>query len=388
MSAANRNRRRCMRRSTTGGFVHSSPIFILILILGAAVTARSQAPTDAKELHLPNVPRWTQPSNMPGAQTAPAVVFSSNPNGMQRMQPGQVSIAGTQAEQANASMPPIAPYRFVNINVPNSNWIQADGVNNAGQVVGWYQDSSNTPRGFLWQNGVLETLDYPGSIGTHFNGINNKGVIIGEYLDLGFNWHGFTYVLSSKSWTELPDIPGYLSNDPASINDNGAAVGTAQGGGFGLVAWIWNSETQSYSFFTVPGAEEADTTPTGINNANRVVGIYGTYPRNNNPSGFLKEECRKEEDTMYVHIDVPGALTTSLSGISNNGVIVGNYEMGSSSTGYTGGGFLKTADGVFRTVNDTSATGTIVQGVNDHQVLCGYIASNGAVLAAFVAYPQ
>lgn len=353
MSATNTNRQR---------------LFLLMLILGTAATVRSQAQTDAKEAHLPpNVPRSSQLFSVPGAQIQPT--------------------AGTQAEQANASTPPIANYRFVNINVANSNWIQANGVNNAGQVVGWYQDSSNTPHGFVWQKGVLQTLDYPGSTGTHFNGINNRGVVIGAYFDFGFNWHAFTYTLSSKSWTELPAIPDYSSNLPAGINDDGEATGYAGAGDDGPLAWIWNSETQSYSFFTVPGAQEADTFPTGINNANQIVGIYYTYPHSDFPLGFLKEECPKSGDIMYVHIHVPGALTTSPSGINNKSVIVGTFQTGYGSAGFFGG-FLRTPNGAFQTVNDTSAAATFVQGVNDDKILCGYTLSNQEVTQAFVAYPQ
>ena len=39
--------------------------------------------------------------------------------------------------------------RFTTIDVPGSVFTQATGINNAGQIVGWYQDASFAYHGFL-----------------------------------------------------------------------------------------------------------------------------------------------------------------------------------------------------------------------------------------------
>src|SRR5215467_10536167 len=71
----------------------------------------------------------------------------------------------------------------------------ATGVNDNGDVVGIFQPTPNTNRGFLLHNGKLTVLSFPGAQGgTQPVSINNQGVIVGIY-DLtpadpfrGFMW--------------------------------------------------------------------------------------------------------------------------------------------------------------------------------------------------------
>ena len=58
------------------------------------------------------------------------------------------------------------------------------GINNKGQIVGVYYDSSDIPHGFLYSHGHYKTLNDPlGTEGTEAFGINNKGQIVGDYFD-------------------------------------------------------------------------------------------------------------------------------------------------------------------------------------------------------------
>ena len=58
------------------------------------------------------------------------------------------------------------------------------GINNLGQIVGYYLDSNNFQHGYLYSNGTYLTLDDPlGSHGTVATGINDSGQIVGFYLD-------------------------------------------------------------------------------------------------------------------------------------------------------------------------------------------------------------
>ena len=69
-------------------------------------------------------------------------------------------------------------YTFTTINDPlgTGTWgTQAYGINDAGQVVGAYEDSSNVFHGFLDINGNYTTIDAPGASRTSVNGINNAG---------------------------------------------------------------------------------------------------------------------------------------------------------------------------------------------------------------------
>src|SRR5262245_4739418 len=58
------------------------------------------------------------------------------------------------------------------------------GINARGHVVGFYVDAAGRQHGFLLQDGVYETIDFPlaGVRATIANGINAKGEIVGQYL--------------------------------------------------------------------------------------------------------------------------------------------------------------------------------------------------------------
>jgi probable HAF family extracellular repeat protein len=64
------------------------------------------------------------------------------------------------------------------------------GVNDSGQVVGYYLDASNQGHGFLYSGGAYTTIDI-GAHGTFVTGINDSGQMVGYFLDLFNHYHGF-----------------------------------------------------------------------------------------------------------------------------------------------------------------------------------------------------
>jgi probable HAF family extracellular repeat protein len=75
-----------------------------------------------------------------------------------------MSMAASSSKPADT--PTSAHYKFITIATPDSPYAVADGINNAGVVTGYYQDSSSNYHGFVWQNGTLVTVDYPGTVDT------------------------------------------------------------------------------------------------------------------------------------------------------------------------------------------------------------------------------
>ena len=59
----------------------------------------------------------------------------------------------------------------------------AEGINNLGQIVGTFSNSTGFEEGFLDINGVFTTINVPGSVDTAASGINNSGQIIGWFID-------------------------------------------------------------------------------------------------------------------------------------------------------------------------------------------------------------
>lgn len=83
---------------------------------------------------------------------------------------------------------------FASIDAPKANrWgTIAQGVNNAGEVVGYFQNRRGF-HGFVEKDGVFTQIDNPRATnGTYAYGINNNGVTVGEY-GAGGAFHSFAY---------------------------------------------------------------------------------------------------------------------------------------------------------------------------------------------------
>ena len=106
-----------------------------------------------------------------------------------------------------------------------TNFTTLDGINTAGQIVGWYKDSSGAQHGLLYSNGTYTTLSDPlGTNGTAGQGINDGGQIAGYYYDSSGVEHGFLY--SGGTYTTITDpFAGAQGTDANNINNAGQVVG-------------------------------------------------------------------------------------------------------------------------------------------------------------------
>src|SRR5262249_59848787 len=90
--------------------------------------------------------------------------------------------------------------------------------------VGEYNDASNHTHGFLFSGGTFTTLDDPlATAGTLALGINNAGQILGYYTNTS-SAHGFLY--SGGFYTTLDDPLATTETLAWGINDAGQIVGT------------------------------------------------------------------------------------------------------------------------------------------------------------------
>src|SRR5262249_216963 len=84
------------------------------------------------------------------------------------------------------------------IDVPGANRTAALGINNTGQIVGYFGASGvNQLHGFVKTGSTFTTIDVPGAISTEqvkastsVGGINDAGVIVGTFTD-AMGTHGF-----------------------------------------------------------------------------------------------------------------------------------------------------------------------------------------------------
>ncbi len=100
---------------------------------------------------------------------------------------------------------------------------QAYGINDLGQIVGNYTDSSGEVHGFIDNGGTYTTLHDPlGAKGTFAQGINDAGQIVGYYIDSSGTMHGFLY--SGGTYTTIDDALG-TEHQLYGINNAGQIAG-------------------------------------------------------------------------------------------------------------------------------------------------------------------
>jgi probable HAF family extracellular repeat protein len=194
---------------------------------------------------------------------------------------------------------------FSPINYPGVVSPFTEGINNSGQIIGYYQTSTNI-FGFLDTGGNFSTLRYPNALSTHAFGINNYGQIVGNYLiDNSSNIHGFIY--DNGNFISA-DYPGAANTDLTGINDFGQMVGYYDMNG--RHSFLYNAG--SFSSFDDPRG--ADTTALGINNQGQIVGYSSS-------GSFLRDSTG-----TFSSIVCPGTISpTHARGINNKGQIVGEY---------------------------------------------------------------
>jgi hypothetical protein len=113
---------------------------------------------------------------------------------------------------------------FTNINalLPANDNSQAVGINNAGNIVGFYMPTATTSIGFLDIGGTISTLDPFGSTFSQALGITNTDEIVGFYVDTANVQHG--YIDIGGLFTSF-DPAGSVNTTINGANDLGQIVG-------------------------------------------------------------------------------------------------------------------------------------------------------------------
>ncbi len=150
------------------------------------------------------------------------------------------------------------------IQLPNgAQFPAAWGINDATAIVGSYYDAQSVHHGFLFQDGTLTNVDDPTGTDTNPLSINNKNAIVGEYARPDGVNHGFLYARG-----KFRDVGLGVRSSANGINDQGV-----------------------------------------------IVGAYATCASFCPDHGFIKSH------KAYTTIDVPQAINTTITGVSNFGLM-------------------------------------------------------------------
>ena len=275
------------------------------------------------------------------------------------------SMAATQAQ---------AQLTFTTVDVPGAMETDINDINTAGTLVGTYctgdicpATGTGTPQAFMKLNGKLKKITVPNSTGSYAYGINDAGDVVGWYVDQSGITHG--YLLKSGKFTKI-DPPGSTLTNAWGINTAGVIVGTYIGTDGVYHGFVDNAGT--YTTFDAPNGSLL-TQLTGVNNKNQMVGIY--FDPSSVQHGFTLA------GTKFTSFDFPGASVTAGDKISDLGEIVGLHGTSSSGpfSGYTKKG------PTYADVAAPNSTETRVRGLNNAGVITGRYTDSSGKIHGFTA---
>jgi probable HAF family extracellular repeat protein len=179
------------------------------------------------------------------------------------------------AAAAAAGAPPL--YHLTPLTVPGATSVTVEDINDAGQIVGTYNDANFVRHAVLWDAAGWHELALPP--GDEVNGIaraiNNAGQIVGTSDD-------FVQPTFGLLWNaDAPDAYTVLNNDsgapvsPADINDDGVVAG---GWGVPSRAFVWTEADGLVDYgLQDPDVPDQQARWTAINDAGKLIGYWNVH---------------------------------------------------------------------------------------------------------------
>jgi probable HAF family extracellular repeat protein len=125
----------------------------------------------------------------------------------------------------------IAKHSFQPVTAGSLSSVTATGINNKGDISGFFQSGNNT-EGFVEDpHGRITLLAGPsGAVSVQALGLNDEGQVVGSFTDGNGNTHGFLYNMKSANYTTIDDphqstTSGMSMTVANGINDKGQIVG-------------------------------------------------------------------------------------------------------------------------------------------------------------------
>lgn len=247
---------------------------------------------------------------------------------------------------------------YTTIVFPGANATVAEGIDSAGDVVGWFSDSSNFVHGFLLSGGVYTQLDAPGTThGTGAYGINDVGQVVGGTL--GSTLGLFVYDIQTQTYTMYPYSNGDYGVDTTGtgINNEGVIVGYT--GNFSTGQFV-GLELRGSTFKQVIIPNAYSTQLTSINNSGAVVGLAIT-------SVGVKTAYLVQGGRTFNQIAVWGVPSAVAVAINDSNVFAGDYFAPAHDSAFEWGRM-----GLFKPINEPSENCTYANGINSAGQVAGY----------------
>lgn len=160
------------------------------------------------------------------------------------------------------------------------------GINDAGEVVGLFTDSSNRDHAFALTDGVYRVLDVPNATqGSEAQGINDKGDIVGYYAAEGSAaTHGFLLSHGKYATIDGPHTPRVTAL--FGINDADQIIGEYYDAKLVGHGFVWRRGTLT----PLRAPDGRNVCPTGIDDAGRSSATIRRI-RGGAPPGSPRASC-------------------------------------------------------------------------------------------------
>ena len=247
-------------------------------------------------------------------------------------------------------------------------------INERGDVVGEFIDSTGVTRGFVrfsdgsFSDPIVDPNDTVGF--TEGRGINNSRTVAGDYATSDGTLHSF--FLSGGTFTEY-DVPSSVQTNLLSINDTGDFTGGFDPDGSGVFQ-AFVSVGGTLTSFSVPDA--ASTFAYEINNSKHLAVGYFI-----DGSGILHGYYRDANGALHFPIDPTGSVGTVLFGLNDRNFVVGRYADASGATH----GLFFVPPNQFSTFDYPGSTFTSLNGINDRGFICGRYVDASGIAHGFLA---
>jgi hypothetical protein len=187
------------------------------------------------------------------------------------------------------------------------------GINNLGAAAGWCASTKTAlDLGFVYAGGKFTAIKFPKSNGTQAIGINDKGDVVGLYFDSSNVQHGF--VKKGTKYTSI-DVSGDSSTEAWGINNTGHIAVFALGSS-GYESFLYDGKT--FKKVGDPNAGSSGTIIRIVNNKGDIAGVY--FDSSAHEVGFLRHAGK------YFDVTDPKANNnTRPDGLNDTLEIVGRY---------------------------------------------------------------
>jgi probable HAF family extracellular repeat protein len=254
-----------------------------------------------------------------------------------------------------------AQFNYCSIDYPAGFGTYARGINDNGQIIGSYNDQNGNLHALLIQNNTFIPLAPTSVLGTEYSDaykINNRGEVVGEECD-SKGCHGFLY---NNGVVTLLNYPGADDTFAWGINNFGEIVGWWQ------TAPDVNNNVFYHGFEWVDGKfkeltypHSGDTYATGNDDFFAVVGGWDSGPTTTTEQGFVS----LFGEYFNLEAPFPNVAYTQPNGINDFGLMVGEEYTPAEWQSGDGHGFLSIDGYYFAQLNyPGAADGTTAWGIN------------------------